>query len=123
MEAGRCLVSAAERNEMVLVSTVLNSPAMYEFSSKLLDDTFSAYELKKILATSDIFQLECEPSCRCAARKDIYYPLLKEEIELLHYEVIQEKKPHRKDENGEIVGQIQIYLSKQLLFSENLYKL
>ena len=35
MEAGRCLVSAAERNEMVLVSTVLNSPAMYEFSSKL----------------------------------------------------------------------------------------
>lgn len=39
-EAGRCLVAAAERNNVLLVSVVLNSPQMYERSKELLDRAF-----------------------------------------------------------------------------------
>ena len=123
MEAGRCLVTAAERNGMMLVSTVLNCPATYEFSARLLDDAFSAYEMRKIVSAGDVFEIEGTNSCRAVSQKDIFYPLLNEETEFLNYKLVEEKIPHRKDVNGEIVGQIQIYLSKQLLFSENLYKL
>lgn len=44
-EAGRCLVGAAERNGVTLVSVVLNCPGMYERSKKLLDEGFSHYEI------------------------------------------------------------------------------
>lgn len=44
-EAGRCLVGAAERDGITLVSVVLNCPRMYERSEALLDDAFSQYEI------------------------------------------------------------------------------
>ena len=44
-EAGRCLVGAAERDGITLVSVVLNCPLMYERSEELLDGGFSQYEI------------------------------------------------------------------------------
>ena len=39
-EAGRCLVSAAERDGKRIICTVLNSPNMFERSKELLNTAF-----------------------------------------------------------------------------------
>ncbi len=119
-EAGRCLVSAAEREGMTLVCSVLNCPTTYERSTKLLDDAFKTYDYEKILDTEQRFFVEIgKEKIPCKAEKDLYYPLLKEEKDLIEIKTIA-KKTKKKEK---IVGQVEIYLAKRLLFSGNLYKL
>lgn len=120
-EAGRCLVSAAKKGEMILICSVLNCPDMYERSQKLLEDAFSTYEYVKLIDENEIFDIG-ESKYRGKTRENVYYPLLPEEKELLSVKTIK-INDKRKDENGEIIGQIQIFLAKRLLFLKNLYKL
>ncbi len=115
-EAGRCLVSAAEREGMTLVCVVLNCPTTYERSIALLDDAFAAYSNTKLLGKDEVLQFENKKG---VAKKDYYYPLLKEEKELVEVRTT----PPLSTKNKEIVAQFEIYLSKRLLFSGNLYKL
>jgi D-alanyl-D-alanine carboxypeptidase (penicillin-binding protein 5/6) len=121
-QAGRCLVSAAERNGMTLVCTVLNCPSMFERSAKLLDDAFSAYERLLILGADTPVPLRVgEKTLMGVTKEDLYYPLLPEEKALLRMETrVNEDKIGQTDE---IIGQIKIYLINRLLFSQNLYKL
>ncbi len=123
-EAGRCLVSAATRENMTLVCTVLNCAPMYERSATLLNDAFNAYEYISILQEDEIFSVtNGEKSIRCSVKESFSYPLRKEEESWLEYRTKALEKP-QKDENGEeIIGQLEIYLTKRLLFSANLYKL
>lgn len=46
--AGRCLVAGAKRNDMQLISVVLNVPDMYNMCSYLLDYGFENYNMDKI---------------------------------------------------------------------------
>ena len=119
-EAGRCLVTAAERGGMMIVCSVLNSPMMYERSAKLLDDAFSAYSYKKLLSSADVFTIKNEKrTLKACAREDFYYPIMQGEDEGIEMCVL----PINCATDREIVGQIKIYLVKRLLFSANLYKL
>ncbi len=123
-EAGRCLVSAAERENMTLVCTVLNCRPMYERSAALLNDAFAAYTKVVLLSNEEIFTIETGKRKERAYVKDSFsYPLLQEEREWIEYTVKPldtDKKIRNKEE---IIGQLEIYLSKRLLFSTNLYKL
>lgn len=122
-QAGRCLVSAATKNGMTLVCTVLNCPTMYERSAKLLDDAFSAYHYATVLPSNEPLKItDGRKEWYGCARQDFRYPLLEEEKHLLQI------KTHAKSKNcsqkdDQIVGEFEIYLAKQLLFSGNLYKL
>ena len=119
-EAGRCLVSAAEREGMTWVCSVLNCPTTYERSTQLLDDAFEAYSYEKILDKEQRFFVEAgKEKIACKTGKDFYYPLLKEEKGLIEIKTVA-KKTKKKEK---IVGQVEIYLAKRLLFSGNLYKL
>ena len=115
-EAGRCLVSAAKKNGMELVCTVLNSPQMYERSIQLLNDAFDAYSNEKIVDKNDVFMLEGQ---RCCVRENVYYPLMQGEMKAVEMSFI----PIISSKNAEIIGQIEISLAKRLIFSGNLYKL
>ncbi len=117
--AGRCLVSAAKKGEMTIVCSVLNSPNMYERSISLLDDAFSNYEYVKIIGKNDKIQIG-NTHIYGFVKKDYYYPLLKEEKELVE---IRTKTCKKSLQKSEIAGEFEIYLSKRLLFSGNLYKL
>lgn len=122
--AGRCLVSAAERDGMTLVCSVLNSPQMYERSSQLLDDAFGVYRYTKLVDCNQPFCVGEGKSAKTGCtKKDFYYPLLAEETELVEIRVIEKERSSKTSKNEEIIGQIEIYLLKQLLFSANLYKL
>lgn len=123
-EAGRCLVSAVERNGMTLICTVLSSPQMFERSLELLKDAFSLYKREQILSKGQIFTLEDGmKKISACVQEDFFYPITEEEKEHLEIRAKLEKSASKAKKKGEIVGQIQIYLTKQLIFSANLYKL
>ena len=125
VKAGRCLVSSAKRNGMEVVSVVLNSPQMFERSSELLEDAFSEYDLIKVFDSErfdyDIFDKSKVNSYRLSKPKSFYYPVGKsEKIRCVtDFTSFSDKslKPNEK------VGEIKIYCSKQLIFSQNIYTL
>ncbi len=123
-EAGRCLVSAAEREGMTLVCSVLGCSPMYERSAVLLNDAFAAYRYVEILQTEEIFVLgEGKTAQRGYVKQSYSYPLLKEEEGLVEYVTTPLKSTQNVGKEEEIIGQLEIYLLKRLLFSTNLYKL
>ncbi len=117
--AGRCLVSAAQKGEMKVVCCVLNCPNMYERSKTLLEDAFNAYENVKLLSKNEKIMIESIGEYG-VVKEDYFYPLLQDEKGLIE---IRSKAKEKTLQNDEIVGEFEIYLSKRLLFSGNLYKL
>lgn len=115
-EAGRCLVSSANRKDMSLVCVVLNSPMMYERSAELLEDAFATYTMQTLIRKGENFNLHKNIG---VSRNEYAYPLSEGELEHIERRIIpiQERNP------SGIVGKIEIYLTKRLLFSGNLYKL
>ncbi len=123
-EAGRCLVSAARREGMTLVCTVLGCSPTYERSTVLLNDAFAAYRYTEILQEEEVFSVEAGKRVLRGYVKEGYsYPLLKEEEELVEYVASPLEKTQKTENGEEIIGQLQICLLKRLLFSTNLYKL
>ena len=114
--AGRCLVSSAMRNNMQIVGVVLNSPMMFERTKELLDGAFQTYHMHKLVAKNEIFSNE---KIQGKCKQEFNYPLSEGELEHIERKIFADKLKNNK----EIVGQFQIYLTKRLLFSGNLYKL
>ncbi len=112
VSAGRCLVTAAERNGMKLVCVVLNSPEMYERTAQLLDEAYEKYGMvclcDSAVAVEDL-----------RAEEDFFYPLAEEER--AHVSVQVEKREPLPVGKGEFAGRMRIYLENDLLFSQNLY--
>ena len=125
-EAGRCLVSAANKNGMTLISTVLSCADMYNRSKKLFEDCFQSYTMEKILDKNEVFELDFESrKIKASANVDFHYPLSDGERSHIELEttLILPQNQINSVKKGEIVGQIKIYLAKRLIFSGNLYKL
>ena len=127
-DAGRCLVSAAKKENMTLICSVLSCADMYNRSIALLSDCFSKYRKVLIAGKKQIFNVPtAEGEMQTVTGVDFFYPICEEEKDYIEYkaqklENISENELNKK-KNGEIVGQIQIYLLKRLIFSGNLYKL
>ena len=112
LSAGRCLVTAAERNGMKLVSVVLDSPQMYERSAEILDYGFANYAMFDLCSKG-------EPIEGFRILSSFAYPLTKAEREKIKIEV--ETDDSKEKEIGAIAGIMKIYLENRLLFSQNLY--
>lgn len=123
-EAGRCLVASATRNNMRLVTAVLNSPQMYERCGELLDNCFVKYSMQKIF-DAELYQptLDTEvrwKKCKAGCKGDVWYPLADDEIEEIS---VEENLPTRLSlpiKKGDVVGEVNIYLQKQLIFSQKI---
>ncbi len=123
-QAGRCLVSAVERNGMTLVSTLLNCSTTYERSCELLEDAFSRYSYEKLVDGTQVLEIESgKEKIQAVTKQDFYYPILEEEKQWLKSRVIPCEKRTNSVQKEKIIGQFELYLAKQLLFSANLYKL
>ncbi len=112
MEAGRCLVTSAERGGMKLVSVVLNSPQMYERSAQLLDTAFENYHMTTLCNRESAID-----KCRCLY--DFIYPLTAAEEEKIV--ILTDLVSPLPTIAGEFAGQMKIMLENNLLFSQNLY--
>ncbi len=112
LNAGRCLVTAAERGGMQLVCVVLNSPQMYERTTQLLDEAYRDYEMVRLCDKTqsvDGFRV----------LSDFSYPLTAAEREEVR--IVTEPVSPLPETSGEFAGQMKIFLANDLIFSQNLY--
>ncbi len=125
VKAGRCLVSSAKRNGLEVVSVVLNSPQMFERSAELLENAFSEYDLLKVFDSErfdyNIFDEPKLNAYKLSKPESFYYPVGKNEK--IRCETDFTSFPDKSPEANEKVGEIKIYCSKQLIFSQNIYTL
>ncbi len=123
-EAGRCLVTSATRNGMRIVSVVLNSPDMYGRSAELLDNAFRGFS-KTLLFDKNNYSAELktdakEKTCKCGCSESFAYPLTEEEKQFVKIREVLPSEICLPVKKGEPVGEIQIYLKNQLLFSQKI---
>ena len=115
------MVSAATRENMTLICVVLHCQPMYERSAQLMNDAFETYTLAPLVQQDEkLFLYNGDKKQTGIVKENYYYPLSDGEKEQLEI-ITAPSSITRKDK--EIIGQFQIYLSKRLLFSGNLYKL
>ena len=116
-KAGRCLVSATERENETYVCVVLNCGPMFEESATLLNTAHANYENKKIIDKNREIYNEYiidknQGKLYLYAEEDFYYPIMKGEEDKLKLEYSV------KLDNasvGDIVGEIKVFFENDLL--------
>lgn len=122
-KAGRCLVSASERDNCTIVCVVLNCGPMFEESSALINTAFDEYEYKKIIDKDKEIYNEYiinqkEGKLYLYTKEDFYYPIRLDEFKDL-------KVSYNVDlvdaNSNEEVGKIDIFFKNDLIKSLKLY--
>ncbi|MCI7002991.1 MAG: D-alanyl-D-alanine carboxypeptidase [Clostridia bacterium] len=125
-DAGRCLVSACERDGFRTVCVVLNCGPMFEESESYLNMAYKEYEKVTLLPSYKIIrQISVEQGkkdfVKTFSKKGFTYPLTKDELSriIIKYDLPNSlNAPVLKDK---IIGNVEIYLDNCLLFSEKIY--
>ncbi len=125
-KAGRCLVSACERNGMQVVCVVLNCGPMFERSVELIERAFSEYKNYEILESYNCFTeipvKDGDKSFIKIFNKNGFNMVLNEkERELIRVEYDFPNYLTAPVKREQIIGTIKIYNDKELIFSENIY--
>ena len=125
-DAGRCLVSCCERNGMSVVCVVLNCGPMFEESGELLERAFNEYNY--IDLTSNYAYYDSLPvidgkseSVKIGTFGNYFYPLRADEISKVRYEYNIIKEIKAPVDKGIEVGEIKIFIDKDLHFTEKVY--
>lgn len=123
-KAGRCLVSAAKRNGVTIVSVVLNQYDMWNLSMANLNKGFEQTQGVLLAKSGEVFAKIKTPNGECLNLgfiNDIYYSALKNEKLNISYDITINKNLPNSVKNGEIVGEIKFFNDKHLLFTEKIY--
>lgn len=125
-DAGRCLVSAVERDGMTVVCVVLNCGPMFEESASLFENAFSdfkLYDLTKNYDYPEFIEVEDgrQETVKISTLKNFNYPLKKDEIDKIEYVYSVNETVEAPVEKGDEIGEIRIFLDKELLFSEKIF--
>lgn len=120
-DSGRCLVTGAKRNQMQLISVVLNEPNMWQKSADVLEKAFSEYSLTKLFGADEVKELKVgENELKVHVKRDLYYPLKeseKNEIKMEYNLLGGVKNPKINTE----IGTVSIKLQNRLIFNEKVY--
>lgn len=125
-DAGRCLVSAIEKDGMRLVCVVLNCGPMFQESAQLLKECSNDYALYDLTENYD-YKTEVEVvdgrdvCAKLGTKEKFIYPLTKNELTELRYEYNYPNSIEAPLEKDIEVGKIEIFLNNDLLFSEKIY--
>lgn len=125
-DAGRCLVSACERDGLRLISVVFNCGPMFEESEALLEKGFEKFSMIEILPAYhyiDSVTLDNgeKASVGLYSLRSFSLPLSEREQSNLNvvFDVPNHlSAPIKKDQE---VGNVQIYYDKHLIFEEKIY--
>ena len=125
-DAGRCLVSAAKRDGMTIVCVVLNCGPMFEESAVLLENAFNDYKLYDLtkgykIPNEIVVDDGRSEKVMIGTGGSFYYPLKADELEKIKYEYFIDEKVQAPVSKGDEIGQIKIFLDKNLLFSEKIF--
>ena len=124
-KSGRCLVSAAKRDNMQLITVVINYNNMWNDSMDMMNKAFNTYKMREIITNGEMVgETQVTNSLRKStmlqSKVSYSYPLTEEELMKLSYktEFNTLKAPVVKDA---VAGNIKIYLDKHLIFNTNAY--
>lgn len=124
-DAGRCLVSAIEKNGLRIVCVVLNCGPMFPESEQLLKTCAENFRLVDVTElydydTSVAVEDGRTPSTVVGTTGHFVYPLTDAEIARLKFVYSCPKTLTAPLEKGAEVGEVEVFLDKDLLFSEKI---
>ena len=125
-DAGRCLVSSAEKDGMNVVCVVLNCQPMFKECSNLMGQALSEYKLYDLTSFYNLPKSICVTNGRTDKAQvgtmgHYYYPLKESEVKAIQIDYQIEQKLEAPVEKGQEVGVVKIYLDKNLLFCEKIF--
>lgn len=125
-DAGRCLVSAIEKDGMKIVCVVLNCGPMFVESAELLKESENTYKLYNLTDMYDykkqITVVNGRENCVEIGTKDSFvYPLTEKEVERLKFVYTYPDAIEAPMKEGAEIGEVKIYLDDDLLFCEKIY--
>lgn len=122
-KAGRCLVSACERDNMELICVVLNCPPMFERSTNLINEAFNKYSLKKLIESDNIlgFTNYKEQKIALHVKNDIILPLTETEYKNVKICFEYPKNIETLPKNHSEIGVVKIYIENNLIFTEKIF--
>ena len=121
-DAGRCLVSAVERNDMRVVCVVLNCGPMFEDSTLLLESAYLDYHMQNVIEANTHIDNKSyfddkNNMLYIYCKENIAYPIKDGESKYLQVKYNYYDRPK---EYGEI-GQVEVYFQNRLIKSAKLY--
>ncbi len=125
-DAGRCLVSAIERDGMRLVCVVLNCGPMFQESAALLDECSKAYKLVDLTSLYDFddtvaVQNGRKTSSKLGTNGHFVYPVTENELKRIKIVVTRPDVLEAPLSKGSAVGKVEIFLDNNLLFTEKIF--
>lgn len=125
-KSGRCLVSASERDNLRVVSVVLNCGPMFEESKAMLNAVQDKYQSVEIIEPYHYYKSVpvlngAQKTVELYSREGLRLPLSKEERANISVECNLPESLDAPIENEKIVGDIKVYYGKRLIFSRNIY--
>lgn len=125
-DAGRCLVTSCERDGMDIVCVVLNSGPMFEESQRLIEKAFSEYnliDLTSFYTFPRIINVEEgeEEQVEIGTLGRFFYPLKNSELKKIKITYNLPQTLEAPVSKGEVIGEVQIFIDNDLLFSEKIY--
>ena len=121
-KAGRCLVSAAQRDNMQVVCVVLNCGPMFEECSRLMDMAFSMYPMRILISPEkslgSITVLRSQQNCvEVVADQAFCYPLSDQEYKSFVYDINIRQVVYAPIKKGTKIGDISGYFKDKKLFA------
>lgn len=123
--AGRCLVSAANKENMQLIGVVLNCPDMFEDSKKMLTYGFDTYDMTKVYNKDDsLGRVQVEgavvPDVEFIADISVEMPLTDEEKSTVHTEVNINQNLEAPITVGQEIGEVNIFVGGSMIATAKL---
>lgn len=125
-DAGRCLVSACENDNMGVVCVVLNCGPMFEESTALLEsalEKYTLYDLTQNYTFPNTIAVENgrTKSVKIDTKGSYLYPLTNEEKARVRYVYNIDKSIQAPADKDTEIGEVQIFIDNNLHFSEKVY--
>lgn len=124
-KSGRCLASAAQKNDMSLVCIVLNHASTYETTESLFEECFAEYKNVLLQAHDEpVAMYEKDGyALPCYIEQDAVYPLKDDETSSVNKKILLTYNGGYPIKSGTEMGVIEFYLENQLLFTRKIYNI
>lgn len=127
-DAGRCLVASASKNNLNLISVVLNCPDMFKESRDLLEYGFDNYIQTQLLEPYKIhrtigIQQGRENEIKVYTKKEFKYPLTLDESFDIMFELDVPTIMKAPIEKEQVVGEYRVILKDEVIFTAPVYTL
>ena len=123
--AGRCFVGSASKNGMEVVCVVLNCGPMFEETQALLTKALNEFEMVHFIEPFDNFDIPIDnaiqQNVKLCVKNGFSYPLTQTEKSNINIITNLPEMLTAPIENDCAVGEIQIFLANDLIFSEKIY--